>query len=191
MPNYWGKGSFKAFHQLKRMEKELAMPFLYITIMITGLDQLVKWVIQTKMTPYQSIDLFWNGLVSITYAKNPGAAFSIMQSYPVLLAFIAAGVFLLVWLNRRLLLDYPRIFQVGVAVALGGALGNFIDRVRLGYVVDFMAVYIWPVFNVADAAIVCGVGLIILGLIRQNTAQKPKPVQPDDIQAREGSHDTL
>lgn len=167
------------------------MPYLYITLVIAGLDQLVKWVIQTRLTPYQSIDLLWNGLVSITYAKNPGAAFSILQSYPVLLAIIAAAVFVLVWLNRRQLSDYPRIIQIGVAVALGGALGNFIDRVRLGYVVDFMAVYIWPVFNVADVAIVCGVSLITLGFIRQNWAQKSKPVQPDPSQPLEGNHDTL
>lgn len=166
------------------------MPYLYITIIIALLDQLVKWVVQTRMTPYQGINL-WNGFVSILYAKNPGAAFSILQSYPVLLAIIAAAVFVLVWLNRRLLLEYPRIFQVGVAVALGGALGNFIDRVRLGYVVDFLAVYIWPVFNVADTAIVCGVGLIILGLIRRNSAVKSKPVQPDQSQSGEGNHDAL
>jgi len=167
------------------------MPYLYITIIIAGLDQLVKWVIQTRMTPYQSIDLFWNGLVSITYAKNTGAAFSILQSYPVLLVLIGAAVFVLVWLNRRQLSDYPRIFQIGVAVALGGALGNFIDRIRLGYVVDFFAVYIWPVFNVADVAIVCGVGLIILGFIRQESAKESKPVHPDQSQPVEGNHDAL
>jgi signal peptidase II len=166
------------------------MPYLYITMIIALLDQVVKWVVQTRMTPYQSINL-WNGVVSIIYAKNPGAAFSIMQSYPVLLAIIAAAVFVLVWLNRRLLSEYPRIFQVGVAVALGGALGNFIDRVRLGYVVDFLAVYIWPVFNVADTAIVCGVGLIILGLMRRNSAEKSKTAQPDQNQSREGNHDAL
>lgn len=167
------------------------MPYLYIIVIIALLDQLVKWVVQTRMVPYQSIDLLWNGFVSLTYARNPGAAFSILQSYPILLTIIAAVVFLLVWLNRRLLLDYPRIFQVGVAVALGGALGNFIDRIRLGYVVDFLAVYIWPVFNVADTAIVCGVGLIILGLMRRSLAGKSKLAKPDPNQSREGNHDTL
>lgn len=176
------------------------MPYLYITIVIAAMDQWMKWLIQTRLAPYQSIDLLWNGLVSITYVKNPGAAFSIMQSYPVLLAIIAAAVFVLVWLNRRQLADYPRIIQFGVAVALGGALGNFIDRVRLGYVVDFIAVYIWPVFNVADVAIVCGVGLIILGFILQESrAHKScaretgsaKPVQPDQNQSLEGNHDSL
>ncbi len=147
------------------------MPYLYITIIIAFLDQLVKWVVQAGMTPYQSIDL-WNGLVSITYARNTGAAFNILQSHPVLLAIIATIVFVLVWLNRRLLLDYPRIFQAGVAVALGGALGNFIDRVRQGYIVDYVDFHIWPIFNLADVAIVCGVGLIILGLLVQNSGTK-------------------
>lgn len=157
------------------------MPYLYITIIIAFLDQVVKWVVQSQMTPYQSIDL-WNGLVSITYARNPGAAFSILQSYPLLLAIITVVVFVLVWLNRRLLLDYPRIFQAGVAVALGGALGNFIDRVRQGYIVDYLDFHIWPVFNLADTAIVCGVGLIILGLLFQNSAGKLKSAHPEQNQ---------
>lgn len=156
------------------------MPYRYIIIIIVLVDQLVKWVVQTRMTPYQSIDI-WNGLVSITYAKNPGAAFNILQSYPILLIVVTVIVFVLVWINRRLIAEYSRIFQVGVAVALGGALGNFIDRVRQGYVVDFIDIYIWPVFNVADTAIVCGVGLIILGLLFQDS-KKLKPVQPDQNQ---------
>jgi signal peptidase II len=154
------------------------MPYMYITIIIALADQWVKWMVQTRMTPYQSIDL-WRGLVSITYAQNPGAAFSILQSYPVLLVIIAAIVFVMVWLNRRLLLDYPRIFQAGVAVALGGALGNFIDRIRLGYVVDYLDIHIWPVFNMADTAIVGGVGLIILGLLLHNSTGKIKSVRPE------------
>jgi len=154
------------------------MPYLYVTIMIALLDQVLKWLVQTKMYPWQSIEL-WKGIVSLTYARNPGAAFNILQSQPALLAVIAAGIFVLVWLNRREVSDYPWTFQIGIAIALGGALGNFVDRVRLGYVVDFIDFHFWPVFNLADTAIVGGVGLIILGFLFKSSTEKLKRLQPD------------
>ncbi len=147
------------------------MPYLYVTIIVVVLDQISKLVVQAKMLPYQSYDYF-NGLVSIIHVKNTGAAFSILPSQSLLLAIIAAVVFVTVWLNRRLVRDYPRVFQMGVAIALGGAVGNFIDRVRLGGVVDFIDIHYWPVFNVADIAIVSGVGLIVLGLLQKNKSDK-------------------
>jgi signal peptidase II len=149
------------------------MPFFYVIIIVVILDQISKLLIQIRMTPLQSIDLF-NGIVSITYARNSGAAFSILQSQAIFLSIITVAVFLVIWLNRRQMLNYPRIFQVGIAVALGGALGNFVDRIRLGYVVDFIDLHFWPVFNIADMAIVSGVGLIVWGLLVNNSTGKSK-----------------
>ena len=98
------------------------MPYLYITMIIAGLDQWVKWLVQTRMTPYQSIDLLWNGLVSLTYAKNPGAAFSMLQSYPVLLAIIAVAVFVLV--NYRIIPGYFKLEWQWRWAALWGILST-------------------------------------------------------------------
>ncbi|MGE5582343.1 MAG: signal peptidase II [Bacillota bacterium] len=150
------------------------MPFLYVTIFIVALDQISKLIIQARMAPLQSFPLI-GGWFSLTYVANYGAAFGIMQSQTLLLIGITVGVVALVWFSRRQVWHYPRLLQVGLAVALGGAVGNLCDRVRLGYVVDFFDFHIWPVFNIADIAIITGVGLIILVMLRKDVKPQPRP----------------
>jgi signal peptidase II len=151
------------------------MPYFYITLIIIVLDQGTKLLIQKSMQLMQRIEL-WNGYLALVYTQNTGAAFSILQSRTILLIVITLAVFILILLNRRQVLAYPRLFQVGLAIALGGAIGNFIDRVRVGYVIDFIDVYIYPaVFNVADTAIVVGVGLIILAIVIKEFIKKEHP----------------
>ena len=140
------------------------MPFLYLTLLVVCLDQIAKLIVEVKMVPLQSVPLLKDWL-AITYVTNYGAAFGIMQSQTLLLIAISLGVIFLIWFNRRQLAQYPTVLQLGLALALGGAGGNLIDRVRLGYVVDFFDFHVWPVFNIADMAIVAGVGLIILGML--------------------------
>jgi len=79
--------------------------------------------------------------------------------------------------------QYPRMMQVGLGVALGGALGNLTDRIRLGFVVDFLDFYIWPIFNVADMAIVIGVVLIVLGIFSKD--QRKGNQEPENMQGVE------
>jgi signal peptidase II len=81
---------------------------------------------------------------------------------------VAGGVFLLAWFHRHEIIKYPKSFQIGLAITLGGALGNFIDQVRLGYVVDYIDLSFWPVFNIADINIVLGVILIIFSVLNEN-----------------------
>ena len=143
------------------------MPYILLTVAVIILDQGIKWLIQTRMQLFESYPI-WDGMVSLTYAGNNGAAFNILQGRSKLLALIAVVVFLVIWFKRRDVARYPRFFKVGLALALGGAVGNFIDRVRLGFVVDYVDFHIWPVFNLADAAILCGAALIILGFLRND-----------------------
>ena len=143
------------------------MPYILLTVAVIILDQGIKWLIQTRMQLFESYPI-WDGMVSLTYAGNNGAAFNILQGRSKLLALIAFVVFLVIWFKRRDIARYPRFFKVGLALALGGAVGNFIDRVRLGFVVDYVDFHIWPVFNLADAAILCGAALIILGFLRND-----------------------
>lgn len=101
----------------------------------------------------------------ITYILNPGAAFGILEHQTVIFVAIAIGMVVAV------LYFYPRIprghypLRMGIGLMVGGALGNVVDRVKTGYVIDFFDFRIWPVFNVADIAIVTGVGLIVYSLI--------------------------
>ncbi len=138
------------------------MPYFLLTLLVLAFDQFIKVIVTVKLDPLQSVTVI-KGVFTITYVRNYGAAFGILQSKTLLLIALSITVILFVWLNRNKLSVYPKVFQVGLGLALGGALGNLVDRIRLGYVVDFLDFQFWPVFNVADIAIVSGVGLIILG----------------------------
>lgn len=139
------------------------MPYLSITILLCGLDQIIKWVVQQKMTPFESREWISN-ILSMTYVRNYGAAFGILQSQTLLLTAVAGSVVWLIWYNRRRLQDYSKLSRLGLAIALGGVVGNAIDRLRLGYVVDYIDFHVWPVFNLADINIVLGALLLGIGI---------------------------
>ncbi|HEX3046188.1 MAG TPA: signal peptidase II [Bacillota bacterium] len=163
------------------------MPYFYLTVLLIFLDQTSKWFVQTKMFPMQSVDIV-RGFFSITYATNYGAAFGILQSQTLLLIAVSLGVIVTVWINRRKMNGYPWVMQVGLAVALGGAVGNLIDRIRLGFVVDFINFYIWPIFNVADMAIVIGVVFILWGIFLKepnNHKQQEMNAAPKSVSGEE------
>lgn len=140
------------------------MPIINIIIGIILVDQLSKYYIQSLMPIGMSIPIIEN-IFHLTYILNPGAAFGILENqrwFFVVVAFIMLVCILYI---------YPRIkaevlsLRLGIALLVGGAIGNVIDRARTGYVVDFFDFRIWPIFNIADIAIVVGVGIIVYYLI--------------------------
>lgn len=147
------------------------MPYFLLTLLVLILDQLVKVTVAMKLEPFQSLWVIKN-IFSITFVRNYGAAFGILQSQTLLLIALSLVVILFVWIQRDKLKGYSKVFQIGLGLALGGALGNLVDRIRLGYVIDFFDFQFWPVFNLADIAIVGGVGLIILGLYFDQTVNR-------------------
>ncbi|MGD9153893.1 MAG: signal peptidase II [Bacillota bacterium] len=149
------------------------MPYWYLIMLVCLADQAVKLYIQVNLAPYQSINLLPDWF-SITHVMNYGAAFGIMQSQTVILTAVALGTFVFIWWKRRKIRHYSVWFQIGIAVALGGALGNCIDRLRQGYVVDFIDVHFWPIFNIADIAIIGGVGAIVIGMLYQKRQRRQK-----------------
>ncbi|MGE5604884.1 MAG: signal peptidase II [Bacteroidota bacterium] len=149
------------------------MPYFLLTLSVLAFDQFIKAIVTGKLEPLQSVTVI-KDVFTITYVRNYGAAFGILQSQTLLLIALSIAVILFVWINRNKLSGYPKVFQVGLGLALGGALGNLVDRIRLGYVVDFLDFQFWPVFNLADIAIVSGVGLIILGFYQDHKAQTGK-----------------
>lgn len=144
------------------------MPYFILTLLVLIFDQLIKVIVVLKLDPFQDVWVIKN-VFSLTCVHNYGAAFGILQSQSLLLITLSAAVILYVWINRKKLAGYSKLFQQGLALALGGSLGNLVDRIRLGYVIDFLDFQVWPVFNIADIAIVTGVGLVIISLYSDKT----------------------
>jgi len=127
------------------------------------IDQWSKYYVKTHMLPGMSIPVLDN-IFHITYVLNAGAAFGILenqQMFFVIIAVVMLGVTL--YFFRQIPVSF-RLMRLGLSLLAGGAVGNVIDRVQTGYVVDFFDFRIWPVFNVADIAIVTGVACIIYTL---------------------------
>jgi signal peptidase II len=142
--------------------------WLWVSVFTVVFDQASKFAVLTMMELYQTIAVM--PFINFTYVHNTGAAFSFLsqaggwQRWFFALFAIVMSLVLLVWLIR--LKPHERLLAVALSLVLGGAIGNLIDRVALGYVIDFIDVYYqswhWPVFNIADCAITIGVALLVL-----------------------------
>lgn len=121
-------------------------------------DRLSKFVVMAQMTEGQSIPLI-PPFLYITYVQNRGAAFGFFQGQVVLLSAIAVICLLFIFTQWKMILTKSAFVRWGVIIALAGAIGNLIDRLRWGAVIDFVDIRIF-VFNVADVAIVFGVALL-------------------------------
>ena len=132
--------------------------------LISGLtlaaDQLTKWLIVHGFAVGHSVPLL-PPILHLTYVQNTGAAFGLFKGQQLL--FIICSVVIMGWIIREFLTDaaLPSVIEWGYALVLGGAAGNLIDRARLGYVIDFLDLRVWPVFNVGDSAITIGVTLLV------------------------------
>jgi signal peptidase II len=155
---------------------------LYATALVVIVaDQLSKaWVLQllgNREGSYRPVldDLLWLRMV-----HNSGAAFGMLSNASLLFALAAAGVAVGILVYSRRLANANWLVRMGLGLELGGAVGNLIDRIRFGYVVDFIDVRIeprlWPfVFNVADAAITVGVVLLLFTVFRPEPPANPSP----------------
>jgi signal peptidase II len=138
------------------------------------IDQITKYYALTLLSPAASRPVI-DGVFHYTLVFNTGTAFGLFKDMTFVFIGITVGVcscvFVALFGSRGRTLPYPEV--VALACILGGALGNLIDRIRFGYVVDFLDFRVWPVFNVADSAITCGAALLIVSVIRQ-TKSKPE-----------------
>jgi signal peptidase II len=149
---------------------------LLIAVVIVAVDQWVKLWIQQNL-PLHSTKAFLPGLVELTYVQNTGAAFSMLAGYTWLLALVSAvaAVVILLALLRD---SFPHLLgQLALALILGGAVGNLIDRVRFGFVVDMFSLQFmnFAIFNVADIGVsIGGVLLCIYVLFYWNKGKEAK-----------------
>lgn len=144
---------------------------IFISLFIVIADQLTKWVIRANLILFERVPVL--PFLDITHIRNKGAAFGILNDLPenvrmplFVLVLVLAVVVIFVFLSKTDSKD--RLLVYSLSLILGGAIGNSIDRFRLGYVTDFIDFhwfghpkYHWPPFNVADSAITIGVILIL------------------------------
>ncbi len=149
-----------------------ALRWLWLSALIIVLDQITKVIANTYMALHETIELA--PFINLTLAYNEGAAFSFLsdaggwQRWFFTVLAVTVSAVLVVWLRR--LPPSEKFVAVALALILGGAIGNVIDRVYLGYVIDFIDVYYaqahWPAFNVADSAISVGAVMLIWDALR-------------------------
>jgi len=156
-----------------------------LALLLLAVDQISKaWIYQ--QLPFGNPQPIFEPWLYFTHVHNDGAAFSIMRGKKWLLSLIALAVAIwVVQYERRLKIRHP-LHLMGLACILAGALGNMVDRFRLGFVVDFLDLHyagrnIWPIFNVADICINLGVGLLIFYFWRY-----PEPASQEPNKEEEG-----
>lgn len=150
--------------QIQTRKRELTFYFLIFTFLF--IDQATKFLIISNFHPDVSYKI-WGNILYFTLVKNTGGIFGILPGQNIWHIFLTVILFsLIVIFYKKIIANEKRTFIVGLSIIVGCALGNLIDRVRLGYVVDFIDVKFWPVFNFADVGIVGGTILIFYGLWR-------------------------
>ncbi|MGM5488003.1 MAG: signal peptidase II [Nanobdellota archaeon] len=130
--------------------------FYGLAALIVLIDQLTKHLVDQFVSV--PVDL---GLFSIILVKNTGAGFGILQGQRILLVLITIAVIFVLAYYLNTAKEY------GLAVILGGAVGNLIDRIFLGHVIDFISFGFWPAFNIADTAITIGVAMVMWNQFRK------------------------
>lgn len=160
--------------------------WLWLTMLVLVVDQWTKYLIVNNLDEFEEIVLL--PVLDFMRLHNTGAAFSFLsdaggwQRWFFVALGIGVSIAILIWL-RRLPPKGQHLWAAGLTLVLGGALGNVVDRVMLGYVVDFVRVHwgdaYFPAFNVADSAITIGAGLLIIANLlewgRETDARREKP----------------
>ncbi len=149
----------KIVHSWVFKDKYIFPVFLFVFIS----DQITKYAVYKNMSLGESIPA--EGIIRITYARNTGMAFSLFENFGIILLILSLIIasILIIYLFT---IDKPRILiRIFSGLVVGGALGNILDRIRFGYVNDFIDVGWWPVFNIADSSITIAIGIYIFDAI--------------------------
>lgn len=164
-----------------------------IGLMVFGVDQWSKMLVDASFGPGQQrrgVELIGD-FFEIRYVANRGAAFGVLRGEAVLLSLLAVAMTIGLGVYFWRLRPAPAASTIGVGLILGGAIGNLADRVRLGFVVDFISVGAWPTFNLADSAITVGVVALMVGVLQEDAHQSSARVQRDGPAASAGSGQSL
>ena len=156
-----------------------------IAFLVLALDQATKAWITANMASHETRSVI-EGFLRLRYTENTGAAFGLFRDWTGALSIAAIIIIAVLILSASRVSSGNPVLVLALGAVLGGALGNLVDRLRLGYVVDFIeayglrlniggTIYTFPVFNVADSAITVGVILIIASMLFVKQEAKPPP----------------
>jgi signal peptidase II len=158
--------------------------YTIVAVLVATLDQWTKHLAATRLSPFESVKLI-PGLFDLSLTTNTGAAFSIFSNKTPLLAAIALIIAIGITIAAIRMGDKLTLLTTwALALPVGGAIGNFVDRAFRGYVIDFFDLHIgdhhWPIFNVADSCICIGVGIIALIIVRPTKTDALSPSDEQD-----------
>jgi signal peptidase II len=153
---------------LPRKKKWRGFLLPVVAVLTLVIDQISKRLVMTSLRLGES----WNPVaalerwVSLTYVTNTGAAFGMFPDYGGIFMVIAVVVVVVIIVYHRYLPGEQWLIQISLGLQLGGALGNLLDRLHYGHVIDFIDFKVWPVFNVADSSVFIGVVILAFHLWR-------------------------
>ena len=154
--------------------------FLIVCFWIFFVDQWTKYAVQQRLTLFQKVEVI-HGFFNLIHVRNTGGAFGIFGGEKgglgswlfVVVTLIAIGSIVFLFIRLR---EHETTLSLSLSLVLSGAIGNLIDRLRYGEVVDFLDFYVmsyhWPAFNIADSAICLGIGLMALELLIRDHKKK-------------------
>ncbi len=147
-----------------KLKKSLLITIIAFSVL--ALDQLTKLLVAGNMQLGGSVPLIKN-VFHLTYIQNTGAAFGVLKGFNMFLIIFSIAVLAAIFYYYKKIAEKDRPVQVLAALVLGGIIGNLIDRIRFGYVIDFLDFRIWPAFNVADSCITVGVLMLMVYFIKK------------------------
>lgn len=152
--------------------RDLILPVVALIVLVT--DQVSKAWVTENIPLNTTLDVIapLREIFVLTHITNSGAAFGLFPQLSIVFTFVALAVSIAIVFYYRSIPAGQWLVRVSLGLQLGGAIGNLIDRLRFGSVIDLFYVRFWPVFNVADSAIVCGVALLMWHLMRTSPKQE-------------------
>jgi signal peptidase II len=164
--------------------------YYLIALFVLIVDYVTKWIVRVKLDPHLPTELI-PGYLRFSYCENTGVAFSLFDNVtsvwkPYILAAMAVIAVVGIVLYSVNMATDRKLLQASLAILTGGILGNFVDRLARGYVVDFIDFHIhdifsWPTFNAADSAITIGIALLLIDTVKNPVAEKA--ADPSQIQS--------
>ena len=166
--------------------------YYVVAFVILLVDYLTKWMVRVRLDPIQSVEII-PGYLRLSYWQNSGVAFGLFDAVasvwkPYILAALAVVAVVVIVVYGEHMPPERKLLRASLAIIIGGILGNFVDRIVRGYVIDFIDFHIydtfhWPTFNVADSAITIGIALLLIDTVKNPAVN---PAVKEDVETVSG-----